>query len=312
MKCFMEIFREFTEGRESKARRVVCLVLFCSLLCAQLAYAEGFKLVKVGEHYEPVLKRGPSIALPQTNIRAGLYLHEDLDGGESGKVGFLNGEELTYVESMRTPLKYQYGLVGGVIYAILPPYFIFCADQGGTFLNGLLFLFKFDKDGVKLLDCISEGYLNNWGSGIQFKPEHETSALNSPVIGMVGDLNHDGIPEIEVLVEPDIHYVNTSFSLYFDIIGDKLRINLESSFYIPLFKAEEQRIANVEKKSHSYYIYGFLSKNFDLKSIETALKDDTDRRWIVDILKSIDTWDAEFHDVEKFTLKKINLGKDDK
>ena len=132
-----------------------------------------------------------------------------------------------------------------------------------------------------------------------------------PALGKIGDVNHDGIPEIEVLISTAFHF-EPSFMLYFDIAGDKLRLNLEPTLYSSLFKAEEQKIANTRKKSDAFYIYGFLTKKLNLKTIKTALKHDYNRKWIVNFLNDMGKWDTAFHDKGKCTMRQISLGKNEK
>lgn len=288
-------------------RLCVCFLMFLPLVCAQLVYAEGFKLGKVGARYEPELRVEPVIMLPQTDINAGIYQYELDDGSGSGMVGFLNGEEFNFVDA---PVS------GDVVYAISSPYFLLDATTGGTSRNGLLFLFKFDKAGVKFLDVIGTGaatYFNGWYVEIMFNSyQHQHGQMwKYPALGKIEDTNHDGILEIEVLASTALHF-DESFVLHFDIARDKLRLNLNPILYNSLFMSEKQKFASTGRKSDAFYIYGFLTKNLDLKTIKIALKNNHKRKWIINFLNDMDRWDAAFHDQGKFTMKKIYLGRTEK
>jgi hypothetical protein len=297
------IFLELQSGlsRERKVRLCACCLMFLMLICNQLAYAEGIKLIKAGDHYAPVLRPyNPLIILPQTTIRAGIYEYELDDGPGGGKVGFLNGKSFSFVDEIT--------VLGGVVYAISPPYFLIDATGGGTSRYGYLFLFTFDKAGVKLLDVIRPGSINKWTMETMFNPHQDKPEFEFPALGKIGDVNHDGILEIEVLISTAFHF-EPSFMLYFDIAGDKLRLNLDPSLYRSLFDAEKQKATTTRKKSDAFFIYGFLTKNLDLGFIKRALKDDHDRRWIMAILNGVDKWDTAFHNQygEKITMKELHL-----
>jgi hypothetical protein len=230
------------------------------------------------------------------------------EGDEYGKVGFLHGDEFNYVESMRTDEEeYQYGVMGDVVYAISPPYFLFDTSMGGTSRNGMLFLFKFDKDDIRLLDIISNGVAKKWQMEIMFNNTQDSlKILKFPAEGKIRDVGNGNL-EIEVLISAAFHF-DPSFKLFFDIREDKLHLNRSPDLYDPLFEVEKQDVDDTKAHSDAYYVYGFLAKKIGLETIKEALKDDYERRWIADVLSEIDNWDVSFHNVEKFTMKKFSWG----
>ncbi|MBI5212129.1 MAG: hypothetical protein HY957_02000 [Nitrospirae bacterium] len=170
--------------------------------------------------------------------------------------------------------------------------------------NRLMFLCKYDNHFVQLLDVIGQAYVGPYG--MDFKPitaDKDKSCITNCPPGqiIIQDFDHDGTPEIEMII-------STGFKLYFEITNNRLQVDLNPELYKPLF--EREKLKKTKRKSDAYYIYGFLINELKLEKIKTMLKADRKQyKMVVTILKTVEQWNAVFHNAggEKFVLKQYNL-----
>lgn len=274
----------------------VCLFIFLASFVLP-AYSGDFKLKKINSHYEPELRLDYSgIVLPGTNIKAGSYTYIADNGDEVSSLGFLiDSKQFYFVESD------EYDFTGDTTYGVYNGYFIIdSAGYGSTIgANHLMFLFKYKKESVQLLDVVRQAYIGFYGMDFRL--------INNEKIGdywkaNVKDIDGDGKPEIKLLIED-------SFELYFEIHDNCLRVDLNPELYKPLFNREKNRIQS-KGKSDEYYIYGFLSKKLTLNKIKNMTKANRDQsKFIITLLENSEKWNSAFHDHgdEKFVLKQYNL-----
>ena len=270
------------------------------------AYSEGFRLIKVNSHYEPELSEKPGIIIPGTNIKAGSYKYIAANGNEVSRLGFLIDKKSFYfVQSS------EYDLGGDSNFGVYKNYLVMDSWGYGSTSghNRLMFLFKYDKTSVKLLDIIGQAYVGLYGLDFVSAYIKETAKFGSlgenfRLVWMdIRDIDNDGNPEIKLLISMG-HHFETVFELYLSIVRDKLKLNLNPEMYRPLFEREKQ-MAQPKIKPDAYYIYGFLSKKLELEKIKTFLKGDKDQyERVITILKNVKKWDVAFHDIgnEKFVL----------
>jgi hypothetical protein len=300
------------------------------------AYSSDFKLIKVNSHYEPELKNREesAITLPDTDIKTGLYRYDTDDGGYTGKIGFLINKEKFYFLQSRRPegkpgIEWQYGLAGDVTYGIYKNYFLLEASAGGTTRNSYLFLFKYDKNGVRFLDAITEAVMPNHemldfiSSIKQTEQEilkygsfddnlYPVWEFRSPVWMGIEDIDDDGNPEIKLLISAAFKF-EVYFKLYIAIREDRLRVDFNPDLYKPFFKQVKQK----KVKDDQYYIYGFLAKELSLDKIKRELKDKQtkvklkeSRQNLIFIIENIGKLDEAFHYLvkdENFVLKQYDL-----
>ncbi len=290
------------------------LLFVFSLLFVPIAYSGDFKLVKVNSYYEPEL-RELSITLPSTNIKAGLYRYDTDDGGSTGKIGFLfNKEKFYFLQSNRSdPVEGQYGLSGDVTYGIYKNYFLLEASAGGTTRNSYLFLFKYDKNGVRFLDVITKAVMSNHeimdfiSITMQIgKDGYPSWESGSPVWMVIKDIDNDGRPEIKLLTSVAFKFEGY-FHLFLEVRNDRLKVDFNPNLYKPFFE-QEKRKSKVKTKGDQYYIYGFLSKELSLTEIKHMLK--PDRQSLIGFIENIKNMDEAFHELvmdEKFVLMQYNL-----
>jgi hypothetical protein len=291
----------------SQCKRVF---LICSLLLIWvgfplLSYAEGFKVVKVGSHYEPILKYSDEeISLLGGKIKAGPYAYDAGEFPYAGKIGFFKPPSTFYYVDSDSGYTWS-----GSGYGVCRNYFI--ADGPGFGSTGgydhLLFLFSVDTKSIKLLDVIGEVSIGD-RSLMDFIAAGKSATGREPLTLSIKDPDNNGHPQIQILIvgippEPP-------WSLFMEIIGDKLVLNLNPHLYVPLFKQEILTTKKTGIKSDAYYIYGFLAKKIGRKTITADLQKDQERSKIInDLLDTVPQWNAAFHNLEgrKFEIKQYNL-----
>lgn len=294
---------------------VVYLFVFSALLVS-IAYSGDFKLIKVNSHYEPELKNDdePAITLPGTNIKAGLYRYYFDDGSSTGKIGFLiDKERFFFLESRRQGKEqgtiWQYGLAGDVTYGIYKNYFLLEASAGGTTRNSILFLFRYDKNGVQFLDQIERTYFDFISAGKQTEDNDNPWEQGGPVWMDIKDTDGDGRPEIKLIISSSFKF-RPYFNLYLEIRGDRLKVDFNPNLYKPLFEQERHKFQKTKKISDQYYIYGFLAKELSLDKIKKRTLQADRETLISSLIQDILKLDEVFHEGlqdENFILKQYNL-----
>lgn len=289
------------KGRRNFPNSIILVVsvylLSVSLLTfAPPTYADGFKFVKVDSHYEPAFHYGPGITLPGTNIKAGSFSYTS-DGYAGTKLGFwINNKELLYVQSEAGSGEYDIG--GEINYGIYKNYFVVDSWSYGAGHNRMMFLFRYNKDSVQLLDAIGKAYIDK--AAMDFLSEYDKSALCDiykcpPRPMIIKNMDQDANPEIKLLIVPK------NFELYLEIVDEHLQVDLNPLLYEPLFERAKQKPHKSKLKPHDYYLYAFLSKKLTLEEIKSELKaDKTDRyEWLLSLLENYRTWNIAFHEIQK-------------
>jgi hypothetical protein len=298
---------------------LIALIVISLTLWMQHAYSDGFKLERIGTHDEPKIY-GRSVTLPDTSIRAGIYLYQVDDkrvddGIGQGRLGFMIGtDNFFYVDSTYYSLSdTNYGLYGN--------YFVIDGWGWGSTSghDRLMLLCQFDKVSVKLLDVIGIPYIEKIGMDFVSFDIDDAQDKSKPVETLesrltrvepsriaINDIDHNGMSEIKLKM------LGYDFFLYLEIANDKLRVNLNPALYTPLFVAENKRLGNSKNKSYAYYFYGFLAKKLDLKTIGLALKHHKEQSKGIDVLlRNIEKWNDEFHRVygERFEMKQYLMNR---
>jgi hypothetical protein len=285
------------------------LLFILSGISAQPSYSEGFKLIKANSHYEPELVVKPAITLPGTNIKAGSYIYVLSNGMEIGRWGFLiSSEKFYFVQSS------EYNLIAPDFnYGVYNEYFVMDASGYASTSghNRLMFLFKYNKDSVQLLDVIGKAYVVLYGMDFISVSDRQKDCITNCPPGqiIIGDIDHNSNPEIKLIISMGNRFKPLDFELYFEIFNNRLQVNFSPVLYKPLFEREKQNI-QTETKSDAYYIYGFLAGRLILKEIKPMLKTEKKQyKRIITLLENLKKWDSAFHEVngEKFILKQYNL-----
>lgn len=270
--------------------------LFISLsLFIPSAYSDGFKIIKVDSRYEPEFRDGP-IPLPGTSIKVGSFPYYDAKSLNMGtKLGFwINDTTLFYVQSETGSGNYDIG--GEINYGSYKNYFVADTWSYGAGHNRMMFLFKYNKDSVQLLDAIGQAYVDK--AAMDFLSEYDKSApcdiYKCPPRPMViKDMDGDGNPEIKILIVPKNYW------LYLEMANERLQVNFNPALYEPLFNRAKQKPYKSRIRPFDYYLYGFLAKQLTLKEIKNELKPDKSGlyEWLLSLLENYGTWDTAFHDI---------------
>ncbi len=282
--------------RRYLALSAVYFLIFLTLF-TPTAYCDGFKIIKVDSHYEPEFRDGP-IALPGTNITAGSFPYYDAKSLNIGdKLGFwINDTTLFYVQSETWIGEYDIG--GEINYGIYKNYFVADSWSYGAGHNRMMFLFKYDKDSVQLLDVIGQAYVNRYG--MDFLSEYDKSAPCDvyrcpPRPMIVKDVDGDGNPEIKLLIVPKHYWI------YLEIVNDRMQVNFNPALYQPLFEHAKQKPYKPRIRPFDYYLYGFLAKQLSLEEIRNKLKADKSKKyeWLLALIENYREWNIAFHDIQR-------------
>lgn len=302
------------DGRRSsrhsgKAMRVIysgflalVFVLFSHLLLASFSFA--------AEPAPTLLRSGPGlepkpcvpnlvITLPRTDIKAGVFRFGDRDF-ITCKAGFVTADSAFFYIEAKDPREDNYDVLGDPNVGVHGSYVVLDAFAYGASHNRQMFLFRYGKGQIKLLDVIGKGRLRR--SAIDFKSAGG-KALCFGCFGRIRieDVDGDGNPDIRLILNvalllgPHSPSDNTVFEIYLKVTNDRLKVNLNPKLYRPLFERERARS---EPRSALYYLYGFLSKRLGHESIRSALKREHQslREEVIVVLEDVENWDRAFHE----------------
>lgn len=286
---------------------IIVLFLCTSLIVVPPVYSEEFRLKMVGPRYEPVPGYYEPFILPGTDMKFGSYLYRS-EGVDQERWGFLMNDGRFWFVQDNTG-----GVGGGASYGIVDGYLIVDCWASGAHHNRSMYLFKYGRDAVKLLDVIQEAYVRSYGmdftSVYPGEPVYGAHNTNNPPVWTIKDRDARGHPLIRTKIDTEEGFYRTpltkidtkdGFYLYFGIVNGRLRVVFDPQLYLPLFR--EVQLKYKEKKPDSYYVYGFLAKELSMKEVAGA------SRTVREILLGRAKWDSAFHDMED---RKIELLKYD-
>ena len=284
---------------------------------------EGFEKKKVGTRDEPVVHYDWSVfRLPGTRMTFAAYDYltpeEDIP---VPKYGFLFDDgRFFYVDEVDASF-------GDGQYALVDGYFIVDGFAYGASHNRSMYLFRHDKDSVRLLDMIGDDFVANHGfefmSDYPGKPAYghkiTLESTDTPV-WVIRERDSRGNPLVRIKLyhDPfglalDEFYRNKGLDpdkfeelhLYVKIVTRegggstqrvaRLEVALDPEIYKPLFdRVRDVRGSGV--RPVGYYVYGFLAGQIDLPRIKAELGNNKLRRYVVDMLEAAGGWDAVAHD----------------
>jgi hypothetical protein len=278
---------------------------------------EGFVLKKVGSHYVPVEKDYKSFLLPGTDIRVGLFSFINKEGFDIGRIGFLLGNnQFFYVDD-------QSGCYGDLSYTVLKDYLLIDGDCMGHDAN--MYLFKYDKNTVRLLDSI-ESEMSFYTSSPADKIPFPSKRKNPPV-WVLNDTEKikigfdDALPECfylqndntdEVTKKRNEKYLQEcehfydDIGLYLKISDNHLHVNYNPKLYNQIFMDIQKKYKG-KPKPFSYYFYGHLAKKLGAEEIKSGLLDKNIRMDTIEMLKGVYQWDSEFHNNPTIQLTPYKL-----
>jgi hypothetical protein len=278
---------------------------------------------RVGSRYEPVVNdihKYTVFRLPGAEMTFAAYSYlSPEDDMPLPKYGFFFDDgRFFYVDEIAAS-------DGDARYALDDGYFIVDGLPNGGSGDRSMYLFRYGKDSVKLLDMIGTA----WDLGLEFaavypgKPTygHEIGqeSADTPV-WVTKERDGSGHPLVTIRlyhepisaalykfytdrgIDPDKY---EELYLYLKIAAPakagrgkrvaRLRVSLDPEIYRPLFDS----VRGVQKagvRPAGYYVYGFLAHRLALARIKADLADNKDRKYIVDMLEHLGNWDKAFHD----------------
>ena len=264
----------------------------------------GFVLQRVGGRYEPVVSYYQLFRLPGTAMRFGSFTYLIPEDEEFGapKFGFLRDDHrFFYVDEIDAPgSDPQYALMGN--------YFIVDGGAGGSGTCRSMYLFRYDKDSMRLLDKIEEpvgGYFSPLGfvSDYPGKPAygHELGTGHRDVpVWVISERDRHGHPLVRLVVGRDLALTELgprefeAFHIYLKIVNHRLRVALDPELYLTIFNSLGEA-GGPYSRSTEYYVSGFLAHKLTLARIKAELDGNKERLWLLDSLRYVKRWDAELH-----------------
>lgn len=262
--------------------------------------ADGFKLTRIDAHSVPQ-SEVPEIAIPQTQIKLGVYPYVLNTSRETYRLGFRIGDErFYYVQST------EYNISGDINFGFYKNYLVIDAWGYGAGRNRLMFLFKYDKNNVHLLDVIGKANLKG-GDALDFisasnRDENCINRITNCPPGQITiqNLGQDNSPKVKLHIsKPNIY---ERYDIFLKIADNRLRIDLDPELYKPLFNELKSRS---KSRADAYYIYGFFAGQLSLENVKKALAADKKKySRVTGFLERHKELDEAFHALneEKFSL----------
>jgi hypothetical protein len=264
----------------------------------------GFVLQRVGNRYEPVVHYDETFRLPGTHMRFAAYTYLVPDNEIVGepRYGFLLDDgRFYYLDEPSAPVgNAQYGLIGD--------YFVVDGSAcGASGLSRTMYLFRYDKDFMRLIDVVDEtheafsppGFMSDYPG----KPAygHELSEESNDVpVWVITEKDRQGHPLIRLEMVRDLPPTVLGpeefevFHLYLKIVNGRLRVALDPGLYETLFDSVKET-GGPDSRSTEYYVSGFLSGKLSLARIKADLGGKKHRQWLVDYLRHVRRWDEALH-----------------
>jgi hypothetical protein len=274
----------------------------------------GFALQKVGSRYEPVVRYREAFRLPSTTMRFAAYTYFQPGNEELGvsKWGFvIDDGRFFYVDE-------AYARAGDPHYGLAGNYFVVDGSSGGSGIGRSMYLFRYGKDSVKLLDVIRETYgrsappafMSDYGGPPAYGHELREEMYDDVPVWMITEKDRDGNPLIRLGMIRDLPVAALGpeqfevFHLYLKIVKDRLRVALDRDLYARLFSTLGDG-GGRGSRSTEYYVSGFLSGKVGLAAIRKELAGNKHRIWLVDVLRHAKQWDATLHNNEEEPMPRI-------
>ena len=276
---------------------------------SHVAVADGFQMMNLGTHKVPMPDDyAPTVMLPNTQIKAGIFDYDTAPGLYIHRLGFLiDSDKFSYV--------YSEGYdISDVHYGLFANYFVVDGWGWGSTSghDRLMLLCQFDNSSIKLLDVINESTMIKGGtmdfvSVSNNRPKPGQIEMNpAPSWTKIEDIDGDGVPEIKLQI------LGFDFFLYMEIRDGHFQVNFNAKLYASLFERAKGKAAasKFKRPTYAYYIYGVLSKKLAMADVKSAQKRGERRAGeVIPLLEKIGDWDTAFHnlDNEHFIMKKLEI-----
>jgi len=264
----------------------------------------GFVLQRVGGCWEPVPHYYEPFRLPGTHIRFGSFRYLIPEDEELGapKFGFLRDDGRFFYVSEAAASD------SNLHHALSNNYFVVDGGAGGSGICRSMYLFKYDKDSMRLLDKIEEpdggeflplGFISSYPGEPSYGHRIGTGHRDVPV-WVISEKDRQGHPLIRLVAVRDLPPTVLGpeelevFHIYLKIVNGRLRVALDPDLYVTIFNSLGDG-GGPYWRSTEYYVSGFLAGKLSLASIKAELVNNRERLWLLDSLRHVRRWDAELH-----------------
>jgi len=275
----------------------------------------GFVLQKIGDNWEPERHYHEPFRLPGTHIRFGSFRYLIPEDEELGapKFGFLRDDgRFFYVRETAAP-------DSNLHYALSGNCFVVDGGAGGSGICRSMYLFKYDKDSMRLLDKIEEpdggefsplGFISSYPGEPSYGHRIGKGHKDVPV-WVISEKDRQGHPLIRLVAVRDLPPTVLgpeefeAFHIYLKIVNGRLRVALDPDLYVTIFNSLGDGGGGPYSRSAEYYVSGLLAHKLSLARIRAELANNKDRLWLLDSLRHVKRWDAELHQRNGKTFPKI-------
>lgn len=306
---------------------VFVLLVFSTALCHAAVGFDIEGLKRIASFYKNERDEPRWFRLPDTDIKAGAFryifvpdppLHKDKPGEEDETIKaalLVNDSEVYYVNSEKvdeTKGFSDFDVGDYCHFGAYKDYFLMdCQNLFKSSNNRSMFLFRYGKDEVALLDVIvASSYKTGSKIGIlDFESETVGDVEWTPnrrfkdgvpilaIIKNFRDIDNDKAPEVKIEIQRSDRFTR-GFYLYLEIKDDRLKVDFNPKLYKPLFE-HEKKMFSPKKKTNAYYIYGFLSGKLTMERIKTRLAVDMEQYdRVMPLLEGMGNLDAAFHEYD--------------
>jgi hypothetical protein len=195
------------------------------------------------------------LTVPRSGVRVGLF---EASPADSIQIGFLMPDQRFFrVKERADGLEdHPYAFSGVNGWAVHGQYVVLDMAMGSTGYNTFIFLFKVRRDGVDLLQVIDEDDLSQRSFISMYYPRPPPTAPGPmPKWFSPTDIDGDRFPDLAFyLFSPS----QRDHVVFFEVVNDRIRLNLSASIYARLFQKEVSKGGNC-RTSDEYWVYGLLS-----------------------------------------------------
>lgn len=275
---------------------LITVIFFTMLLLpGRFAGAEGFRVTAGNGSVspEPYFSEPPDL-IPEAGFEVGLFRYVNAEDDEVPLSGFLMKDRFFYIKEDAS------SCFGDINYGTDGRYFVMDGFAYGASHNRTMHLLEYTKDSIRLLDSISQPYVD--GIPMDFMTARQgiqpygfvDQAVYSSNRTEIKDVDGDGRPEIRAGISMRFDLGPHQYELYFEIDGDRLKVDLNPALYKPLYDKVRSKKEGKPRKP-AYYVYGYLAGELGLEEIKAEIAGDRELPGITRLLERTHEWDKAFH-----------------
>lgn len=254
--------------------------------------------------------------IPGTDIKMGA-----LNVNSARKIAFESGNKFYYLEFLKMYKSRGTEKIGLPVYkdidhGIFKNFLIIRGFEGATGHNAWLFLFRVDKNQIRLVDVLHSKYINHleFDFFLNLQEEGKLSGIKRGdkydrdyhriIFYPLNDRDGDGNPEIK------LSFVGLNFDLFVESSENGLKVDLNPKLYEQPFNLLKKKAKKNKQDFCNYIIYGFITEAFDKDEIKKKLAGmkENEAKKIMNIIDNLNKLNDALHPKEQIILKKIEKG----